>query len=70
MGVQVIHSCCTIHGTFKNPIVNRCSTCRACDSERQVHSVATTGGVMHVTRCGHCDGADAHVTIRHRRGTS
>lgn len=66
MGVQLIHDCTTISGSFKNPVVNRCSTCRACHEHRKVWPVTTSTGVVQVTRCGHCDGPDAHSHVRKR----
>jgi hypothetical protein len=67
MGIQVIHSCATITGTTASAIVNRCAGCRACDEHRRTHDVPTSGGMVQVVRCSHCDGHDAHTSIRPNR---
>lgn len=42
----------------------KCSQCRVCDPLRQTHQVPTSAGVAAVTRCSHCDGHDAHTSVR------
>jgi transcription elongation factor Elf1 len=41
-----------------------CFRCLACKAHRVQHPVAVKGVVRNVLRCTHCDGPDAHTTIR------
>jgi hypothetical protein len=59
MGVQLIHSCTDFTRT--------CSSCHACAEHRLTHDVPTSGGMVQVVRCSHCDGPDAHTSIRPNR---
>lgn len=58
MGLKMIHSC--------NDYTRPCASCHACVGERKTYDVTTSTGVLQLTRCGHCDGTDAHVTVRKR----
>lgn len=56
MAVSLIHSC--------TDYTRSCSTCHACAEHRLTHQVPTSGGMVQVVRCSHCDGDDAHTSIR------
>lgn len=46
----------------------RCATCIPCVPQRRTHTVAgTKGGPVEIVRCGHCDGTDAHITVKAAR---
>jgi hypothetical protein len=45
-----------------------CFGCRPCDEHRLTHRVPTSAGMVQVERCSHCDGPDAHITVRPDRG--
>lgn len=56
MAASLIHSC--------TDYTRSCSTCHACTELRLTHGVPTSSGVVQVVRCSHCDGEDAHTSIR------
>jgi hypothetical protein len=41
-----------------------CEKCPACQPLRLTHLVPAQGGPRRIVRCSHCDGPDAHSTIK------
>jgi hypothetical protein len=41
-----------------------CADCRVCEPLRLTHLVPVTGGPRRIVRCTHCDGPEAHQTIK------
>lgn len=69
MSLELVHTCQNARSS--------CASCRGCAGKRALHTVRlTTGEAVTVTRCGHCDGPQAHVIpasgarppVRHCRG--